>query len=305
MSRIASNLGDAPRPARWRRRWGGPSATPELRIAYWLPDAATVRRRVRAGRSPTRAGPGRALTTLVRGDQRVAVVSHAPRGPEIESAMGPAFRLALDNERLQAKGLAQLEELRASRARIVETGDLERQRLERDLHDGAQQRLLAASYEIRLARSSAESAGDDARLRSWPRRSTARGRPGRASRAGARALPGDPRRGRARRGARDPGRHGPLAGRHASRWPPSGTPRRSRLAAYLLVAEAVDDAAARQASPASPSRDARHDGGVLVVDVDDDGSGPATAWCTRPIGGCPGRHTGGRAEVLRAEMPCA
>ena len=95
------------------------------------------------------------ITTLVRGDQRVAVVSHATDVPEIESAMGAAFTLALDNERLQAEGLAQLEELRASRSRIVETGDLERQRLERDLHDGAQQRLLAASYEIRLARSSA------------------------------------------------------------------------------------------------------------------------------------------------------
>lgn len=55
--------------------------------------------------------------------------------------------------------LARLEELRGSRARIVETGDAERRRLERDLHDGAQQRLLALSYDIRLARANA--ANDD------------------------------------------------------------------------------------------------------------------------------------------------
>ena len=49
----------------------------------------------------------------------------------------------------------ELADLRASRARIVATADGTRQRLERDLHDGAQQQLLAASFELRQARSSA------------------------------------------------------------------------------------------------------------------------------------------------------
>jgi signal transduction histidine kinase len=61
-----------------------------------------------------------------------------------------AARLALENERLQAETRAQLEELRASRARIIETGDTERRRLERDLHDGAQQRLMAIQIKLRL-----------------------------------------------------------------------------------------------------------------------------------------------------------
>ncbi len=71
------------------------------------------------------------------------------------------MRLALENERLQAELLAQVEELRRSRSRIVETGDAERFRLERDLHDGAQQRLLSLSYEIRGPRARAEADGDE------------------------------------------------------------------------------------------------------------------------------------------------
>jgi signal transduction histidine kinase len=61
-------------------------------------------------------------------------------------------RLALDNERLQAEARSQLEDLRASRGRIVQSGDAARRRLVRDLHDGAQQRLVTLSLALRLAR---------------------------------------------------------------------------------------------------------------------------------------------------------
>ena len=93
----------------------------------------------------------------------MAIVVHDAallEGPALEREIGSAARLAVENERLQAEVLAQLEDLRASRARIVETGDAERRRLERDLHDGAQQRLLALSYDLRLARAAAEAEGD-------------------------------------------------------------------------------------------------------------------------------------------------
>jgi signal transduction histidine kinase len=83
------------------------------------------------------------VTTLAREDRRVAVVSHFTTLPDLERELGSAVRLGLENERLQAEALAHLAELRASRARIVATGEAERRRLERDLHDGAQQRLLA------------------------------------------------------------------------------------------------------------------------------------------------------------------
>jgi signal transduction histidine kinase len=65
-------------------------------------------------------------------------------------AVAAAARLALENARLQAALAAQLEEVRASRARIVQAGLEERRRVERDLHDGAQQRLLALSLTIAM-----------------------------------------------------------------------------------------------------------------------------------------------------------
>jgi signal transduction histidine kinase len=67
-------------------------------------------------------------------------------------AAGAAARLALENERLQAELRAQLTELRASRTRIVQASDEERRRLERNLHDGAQQRLLSLGLALQLAR---------------------------------------------------------------------------------------------------------------------------------------------------------
>jgi signal transduction histidine kinase len=103
------------------------------------------------------------VTPILRDGRPVAIVVHDAallEGPALEREIGSAARLAVENERLQAEVLAQLEDLRASRARIVETGDAERRRLERDLHDGAQQRLLALSYDLRLARAAAEAAGD-------------------------------------------------------------------------------------------------------------------------------------------------
>ncbi len=70
-----------------------------------------------------------------------------------------ARRLTDVNARLRREVEAQLEEVRASRARIVEAGDAERRRVERDLHDGAQQRLVSLSLELRVARNAV---GDDA-----------------------------------------------------------------------------------------------------------------------------------------------
>jgi signal transduction histidine kinase len=71
------------------------------------------------------------------------------------NAAAAAARLALENARLQAELRAQLVAVRASRARIVEAGDNERRRLERDLHDGAQQRLLGIRLALQLARNHA------------------------------------------------------------------------------------------------------------------------------------------------------
>jgi len=99
---------------------------------------------------------GRAVTPLVREGRPVALLVHRADlldNPELVEEVTSAARLALENERLQAEARAQLEDLRSSRARIIEAGDAERRRLERDLHDGAQQRLVGLSLALRLARS--------------------------------------------------------------------------------------------------------------------------------------------------------
>jgi signal transduction histidine kinase len=160
VTRTVASLGEAPPLGSLTAALAEALGDPELGIAYPLPSSDRyVDANGRPAEEPTTA-PGRAVTTLVRDDQPIAVVSHAGTLFELERQIGPAVRLGLENERLQAESLAQFEELRASRARIVDTGDAERRRLERNLHDGAQQRLLALSYDIRLARSAAEADGD-------------------------------------------------------------------------------------------------------------------------------------------------
>jgi signal transduction histidine kinase len=160
VARIVSDLREVPAPGSVEAALARAVGDPELRIAYWLP---ALGRFVDANGAPLAEpaeSPGRSVTTLARKDRRVAVVSHLATLPDLERELGSAVRLGLENERLQAEALAHLAELRVSRARIVETGDAERRRLERDLHDGAQQRLLALTYDIRLALTAAEEEGD-------------------------------------------------------------------------------------------------------------------------------------------------
>jgi signal transduction histidine kinase len=160
VTRIVADLGEAPPPGSLQSALARAIRDPELRIAYWLPGAQCY---VDGHGEPVQepvATPGRAVTRLVRDGRQVAVVTHSASVTDLERETGAAVRLALENERLQTEVLAQLRDLRVSRTRIVETGDAERRRLERDLHDGAQQRLLALSYELRLTRASAAADGD-------------------------------------------------------------------------------------------------------------------------------------------------
>jgi signal transduction histidine kinase len=128
---------------------------PSLELALWLPGRrAYVDREGRPLELPA-ANSGRAVTVLGPADAPVAALVHDPallERPKLLEAAGAAARLALENERLQAELRAQLVELRASRARIVSAGDEERRRLERDLHDGAQQRLLGLGLALQLVR---------------------------------------------------------------------------------------------------------------------------------------------------------
>ena len=160
VARIVADLGEVPAAGSIGAALARAVGDPELRIAYWLPESDRFVDASGTTVAEPTSRPGRSATTLIHEDRRVAVVSHSATLPELQREIGTAVRLGLENERLQAGVLAHLEELRASRARIVETGDAERRRLERDLHDGAQQRLLALSYDIRVAIAAAEAGGD-------------------------------------------------------------------------------------------------------------------------------------------------
>jgi signal transduction histidine kinase len=98
-------------------------------------------------------------TTVERDGRPVGAIVHDPAlavdDPAALRTVAGAAALALENERLDAELRAHIEELRESRARIVHAGDAERRRLERDLHDGAQQRLMALALTLRLARARA------------------------------------------------------------------------------------------------------------------------------------------------------
>ncbi len=156
VSRIVAALGDGPQPESLEAALARAVGDPDLRIAYWLPASRRYADVLGAPVDEPVAEPPRRVTPLLRNGAQVAVVVHSGEAAELESALGAAVRLALENERLQAEVLAQLVDLRTSRARIVETGDAERRRLERNLHDGAQQFLVALSYDIRLAQRAAE-----------------------------------------------------------------------------------------------------------------------------------------------------
>lgn len=98
--------------------------------------------------------PNRAVTRIERRGQPVAVLIHDVallEDPGLVNAVVAAVRLTIDNQKLQAEIEAQLAEVAASRSRIVAAGDAERSRIERDLHDGAQQRLVAIALALRLA----------------------------------------------------------------------------------------------------------------------------------------------------------
>ncbi len=126
---------------------------PTVRVAYPLDSGEVVDVAGRQVALPS-GSPGRRVASIERGGRTVAIVEHAEAvdaGP-LTREIGTAARLAVENERLDATVRARLRELQESRARIVAAGDATRLRIERDLHDGAQQRLLAVSYELRLAR---------------------------------------------------------------------------------------------------------------------------------------------------------
>jgi signal transduction histidine kinase len=155
VSSLVAHLADGGGRGALRKALAEALGDPALELAYWVPDQNAY---VDAEGQPMQVDPapnGMIATTIENDGRRVAAIIHdadLPQDRDLVQAVGAAAALTLENERLDAELRANVEELRASRARIVAAGYAERRRLERDLHDGAQQRLMALGINLRLAR---------------------------------------------------------------------------------------------------------------------------------------------------------
>jgi signal transduction histidine kinase len=157
LQELVRRLGDAPLPPdRLAAAVGDALGDPTASLVYWLPGE---RRYVDAGGAPVELGPGRAAEEVTSGGRKVGAIVYDGqllRDAEPVRSVARMSGLALDHERLTAELRASARELEASRARLAEASDVERRRIARDLHDGAQQRLVLLAIESELLARRAE-----------------------------------------------------------------------------------------------------------------------------------------------------
>jgi signal transduction histidine kinase len=314
VAQLMTELGEAPAPGGLRHALARALGDPSLELAYWVRDGTYVDPDGHAVVLPAE-GSARVATAVERSGRPVGAIVHDASlrdHPELVDAVVAAAGLALENERLQAELRARLEELRASRFRLVETADVERRRLERNLHDGAQQRLVALSLSLALARRDFESDPAAVELVERTRselaealaelRELARGihpslltdkglKPALEALANRALVPVD------------------LAGLSEERLP-AGV----EAAAYYLVAEALTNVARYSQASMASVRVVRENGRVLV-EVSDDGIGGADSRRGSGLQGLADRVEAldGRLDLhsppgagtrIRAEIPC-
>ena len=314
VAELMVELGGQVAPGRLQAALARALRDPSLTVAYWLADGE---RYVDADGRPMALPADRAVTEVEREGRRIAALVHDPAladEPELVASAGAAAGLALENERLQAALRARLEELRASRARIVEAAQSERRRIERDLHDGTQQRLVSIALTLGLADSRLDRDPSSARpllheartslsdalkeLRELsqgihPGILTERGLPAALEELAYRArLPLE------------------LDVALAERLPD-----RVELAAYYVVSEALTNVAKHAKASAVRIRVQRSDGRA-VVEVADDGVGGAGGAQGTGLSGLADRVDAlggrlhvesppGRGTLIHAEIPCA
>jgi signal transduction histidine kinase len=286
-----------------------------LSIAYWLADRETFVDEFGRQVEMPAPGSGRTWTAVEHDGRRVAAIVHDAEldaTPELVNAAAAAAALALDNERLKADLRARVEDLRISRARIVEAADTARRRLERDLHDGAQQQLVSLALDLRILRarlkgsdavSLVDEISDKLGVALAELRELARGiHP---------AILTDRGLGPAVQGLAD---RVPLPVECAVDLPERPSPP-IEAAAYFVVAEALTNVA-RYAKAGEARVEIRRAGDDVVVTVEDDGVGGADADAGTGLRGLQDRLAAldgvltiesprGEGTRLRAVIPCA
>ena len=245
----------------------------------------------------------------------IAAIVHDPAlldDAEQRRAAGPVAALALENERLKAELRAKVEELSASRARILESADAARRRLERDLHDGAQQRLVSLALSLRILRSRLEGDRDAVRALDSARSELEQALG--ELRELARGMHPSVLTDRGLDAALDGlGRRAPLPV-ELEQTPAERLPDRVESAAYFVVAEALTNVAKYAHATHARVNVSRHSRQILV-EVSDDGVGGADPSTGSGLRGLRDRVTaiGGRFDVdsrpghgttVRATIPC-
>ena len=294
--------------------WRARSATPRSSSRSGCRSST---RYVDAGGSPAELpgedDPRRTVTEIDHHGSHVAAIVHdRAQDADTVRAAGAATALMLENQRLDAELRARLVELRASRARLVEAADGERRRIERDLHDGAQSRLVALALNLRLARMRVTDGTDTAALLDGSidelgqslkeLRDLARGihpvvlserglEPAVRALAARAPVPVD------------------IVGRATGRLPAA-----VETAAYFVVSEALTNVSKYAHAEHATVRVERVDG-QLLVEVSDDGVGGASAGDGSGLRGLADRVAAlsgtlevssppGQGTRLRAQLPC-
>jgi signal transduction histidine kinase len=317
VSSLMTQLGETARAGRLRDALAEALEDPTLELVYWLPERERyVDFRGRDYDLPEE-DPARAIHMVAReGDCVAAIIYDATLHEAVEhvQAVGAAASLALVNERLEAELRAKVDELRRSRERMLRIGLEERRRLERDLHDGAQQRLVSMALNIRIARAKLnddplaadrllETAGHELDSALAELRELARGiHPAVLTDRGlATALE-------------------TLASRapvpvELAELPADRLPEAVELAAYFVVAEGLTNVA-KYANASHATVGVARENGRLVVEVADDGVGGADPENGTGLRGLADRiavlegrleidSERGRGTTLRAQIPCA
>ena len=142
---LVVELGDVPETGTLRQRLAAALGDPSLAVGYWLPEEQAYFDESGRRLDLPAPGSGRDATIVSDGDEPVAALVHdagVVGDRRLVESVAAAARIAVSNVRLQAEIRRQLDEIEASRRRIVEAADRERRRLERELREGAERRLV-------------------------------------------------------------------------------------------------------------------------------------------------------------------
>ncbi|HEV2874440.1 MAG TPA: histidine kinase [Thermoleophilaceae bacterium] len=311
---LIARMGETPRRGELREELARALGDPSLELVYWLPDDQRfVDARGRPVELPQPAS-GRGVTNVERDGHLVAAIVHDALILDKElDAIGAAAAMALENERLDAELRAKVAELRDSRSRMLRIGLEERRRLERDLHDGAQQRLVSMALNMRLARDRLrddpdtaeqllEGAGAELDAALEELRELARGiHPAVLSDRGLDAA------------LETLARRAPLPV-ELKRVERDRLPEAIEVAAYFVVAEALTNVA-KYADATHATVNVERNNGRLLVEVADDGVGGADPGNGTGLRGLADRlaviegrlevdSAPGRGTTIRARIPC-